>query len=87
MNPYERGGVQMAQVLLRPAVIDFIDEVSHGAGLEIMMEEVPVRPGSELDGVTLRDSPIRRDLDAIVVAIHRKDGGKTFNPSPGQVLQ
>lgn len=28
LNPYERGGVQMAQVLLRPAVVDFIDEVS-----------------------------------------------------------
>lgn len=87
LNPYERGGVQMAQVLLRPAVVDFIDEVSRETGLNLMMEEVPVAGGSALAGLTLRDSPIRREHDAIVVAIEGRDGTKTFNPSPGQVLE
>jgi voltage-gated potassium channel len=87
LNPYERGGVQMAQVLLRPAVVDFIDEVSRETGLNLMMEEVPVAGGSALAGLTLRDSPIRREHDAIVVAIEGRNGSKTFNPSPGQVLE
>jgi voltage-gated potassium channel len=87
LNPYERGGVQMAQVLLRPAVVDFIDEVSRETGLNLMMEEVPVAGGSALEGLTLRDSPIRSEHDAIVVAIEGRNGKKTFNPSPGQVLE
>jgi voltage-gated potassium channel len=86
LNPYERGGVQMAQVLLRPAVVDFIDEVSRETGLNLMMEEVPVAADSALAGLTLRDSPIRSEHDAIVVAIEGRDGTKTFNPSPGQIL-
>jgi voltage-gated potassium channel len=86
MNPYTRGGVQMAQVLLRPAVVDFIDEVSRDTGLSLVMEEVSVDAGSTLAGMSLRDSPIRSELNAIVVAIQKTGGEKTFNPTPEQLI-
>ncbi len=87
INPYERSGLVMARVLLRPRVVDFLEEVARGAGLEVVLEEVTVRAGSPLAGMTLRESPLRRELDIIVTAIFRPDGEKVFNPRPGEVIE
>ncbi len=87
INPYERSGLVMARVLLRPRVVDFLEEVARGAGLEVVLEEVTVAEGSPLAGISLRESPIRRDLDIIVTAIFRPDGEKVFNPRPEEVIQ
>ena len=87
INPYERSGLMMARVLLRPRLVDFLEEITRGAGLEVTFEEVPVAEGSSLAGLTLRESPIRRELDIIVTAIFRPDGSKVFNPRPDEVIR
>lgn len=84
INPYERGGVLMAQVMLRPEVVDYVEEVFRGAGLEVYFEEVSVAPDSTLAGQTLRTSPIRPELDIIVTAIVKSGGWKIFNPPPDE---
>lgn len=86
INPYERGGVLMAQVMLRPEVVDFVEEVFRGAGLEVYFEEVTVAPNSTLAGQTLRTSPIRPELDIIVTAIVKSGGRKIFNPPPDEAI-
>ncbi len=87
INPYERGGMIMAQVLVRPRVVDFLEEVGRGTGYSVSFEEIEVGAGSTLAGQTLRDSPIRRDLDVIVTAIRRVDGTTVFNPASEQVIE
>ena len=86
INPYERGGMIMAQVLMRPRVVDFLEEVGRGTNYNVSFEEIEVGTGSVLIGQALRDSPIRRELDVIVTAIRRPDGTTVFNPSPEQVI-
>jgi voltage-gated potassium channel len=86
INPYERGGSLMAEVLLRPHVVDVVDQMFRGAGLEVFFEEVRVSESSALAGRSLKDSPIRRELDIIVTAIVKPGGGRSFNPSPDAVI-
>ena len=82
IKPYELVGHRMAQLVLRPGIEEFIDTVVRRGGKSIMMEEIAVEPASCLVGQSLRESPIRKDLNIIIVVIHRADGELIYNPSP-----
>jgi len=79
MNPYQHGGRLMAQQLLQPTVTEFIDVVSQW-GADLGLEEVQLEDQSSLAGVTLRDAPIRAEMDVIVVGVRRPEVGLIFNP-------
>jgi voltage-gated potassium channel len=83
--PYHVGGMRLSQAILRPAVQDFLD-FTMGRDLEIELEEVLICEGSPLVGLTLRESPIRTELDLILVAVRSSDERMTFNPSADTVL-
>ncbi len=82
LNPYLSGGRLLARQLLHPSVTEFIDAISQWADTDLALEEVRLEPTSSLAGVTLRDAPIRRELDVIVVGVRGGDGGMRFNPPP-----
>lgn len=42
--------------------------------------------GSRLAGLSLKDSPIRKDLGIIIVSIKKPDGKMIFNPPPETVI-
>ncbi len=86
LSPYFIGATRMAQQLVRPTVIDFIDLAVHGGELGLRLEEMVVRESSPLAGRTLMDSGIRKDHDLIVVAIKREHGEMIFNPSHATVI-
>ena len=44
------------------------------------MDDVPIRPGSPLEGQTLRDADIGRRTGVIVIAVKRADGRVEFPP-------
>jgi voltage-gated potassium channel len=46
------------------------------------LADVPVAPGSDLDGPTLREAHIRDRTGALVLAIRHGDGAFNTNPSP-----
>ena len=79
--PYLIGGQKMAQSITKPAVTDFLEFTVHNRDMGLEMEELLVSEGSRLNGVTLVDSGIRRDMDVIFVAIRKKSGEMRFNPS------
>ncbi len=80
VNPYELGGSRLLYLLLKPAVMDFIDGVARSKDYELNLEEVTILEKSSLVGKTLSESPIREELNIIVIAIHRKDGKFIYNP-------
>jgi voltage-gated potassium channel len=82
LSPYYIGATRMAQQLVRPTVIDFIDLAVHGGELGLRLEEMVVSADSKLAGSSLMESGIRKDYDLIVVAIKRSGGEMQFNPSP-----
>ena len=81
ISPHQIGGFRMAQALLRPTVTQFVDFAIHQMDAALGMEEIPVRPNSNLAEVTLVDSGIRKELDLIIVAIKKADGEMLFNPA------
>lgn len=73
------GGL-MAQAVLRPALLDFIEEATGKRHPDLRMEEQLVGPGSPLDGKTVGTSGLRSRLGLVLVAIKRPDGQLAFNP-------
>jgi voltage-gated potassium channel len=87
VSPYLIGGKRMAQVLIRPTVVDFIDIAVTEGSLGLQMEECRIKPKSNLAGKNLVDSNLRRDYGVIVVLIKKHDGTMIFNPQSTEVLE
>lgn len=81
VSPYTIGATRMAQAVLRPSVVDFIDIATGTESLELQLEEIRIAPDSPLVGKTLINSSIRKDLGIIIVGI-KKGEHMNFNPSP-----
>lgn len=79
--PYLIGGHKMAQAIVKPAVTDFLELTVYDKDIELGLEELLVGEKSRLNGVTLADSGIRQEMNIIILAIRRKDGEMSFNPS------
>ena len=65
---------------------EFVDVVMHEKSLEFRLEEVAVVEGSPLVGKTLRDTHLRDETGALVLALRRRDGSFETNPSPDEVI-
>jgi voltage-gated potassium channel len=80
VKPYETAGTKMAELLLRPGVIEFIDIVARDKKVDLNLEEIHIAPGSGLAGRTLAESPVRQELNIMIVAINKADGTFIYNP-------
>jgi voltage-gated potassium channel len=87
VSPSITGANQMAQMLLRPAVADFIELATMTEELELEMEQVEIIAGSPFINTQLKDTDIRSSLNVIVIAIKRKKGDMIFNPSADTVIE
>lgn len=82
VSPTAIGGQRVAQAVLRPAVLDFVDLATRTQHLELQMEEIALRAASPLVGQELRAAKLRDRADVLVVAIQKPDGRMVFNPAP-----
>ena len=81
--PYKSTGHRMAQALLKPHVMQFLDfTTSTNMGLNVGIEQVQVEESCKYLGRKLADMHIRSETGVIVLAIRRADGDMTFNPPP-----
>jgi voltage-gated potassium channel len=80
--PYALGGSRVAQAVLRPAVLEFIELATRVEHLELQIEETRVAEGSRLAGATLTSSRLRQDFGLIIVAIKRASGEMIYTPPP-----
>lgn len=88
ISPYTIGASRMAQAVLRPSVVDFIDIATGYHHLELQIEEIRVGQGSNLAGKTLQDSSIRSTHNIIIVAIRKKNAADmTFNPAANTTIE
>lgn len=79
--PYLIGGQKMANTIMKPAVMEFLEFMVHDKDVELEIEELLVHEKSNLKGVTLVDSRIRQEMNIMILAIRKKTGEMTFNPS------
>jgi voltage-gated potassium channel len=86
VNPTMIGARRLASELLRPEVIEFLDQMLHDKDKNLRLEEVIVARGSSFVGMALKDAPIRRETRALVVAVRSADRVFTYNPDPEYVI-
>lgn len=80
------GGHRMAVALTKPAVSEFMDSITANE-LGLGFEQVEVEADSSLVGKELRSTPIRSDLDVVIISIRRQDGQVIFNPSGNTTIE
>ncbi len=80
VSPHAIAGGVMAQAVLRPAVLDFVEDATWKGHPDLRLDEQLVGPGSPLDGRTVGTSGLRTQLGLILVAIKHQDGQLAFNP-------
>jgi len=81
LSPYYFVGNRIAQLLVRPNVLDFIDTAFGSDRLDVEIGEVRIGGKSSLVGKKLGDSAIRQRADVIVLGMKPIDGALLFNPS------
>jgi voltage-gated potassium channel len=84
--PYGLGGRRMAQMALRPNVVEFLEFVMHDEELELWLEEVTIAIGSSLEGTAIGSSAVRERTGAMLVAIRQRTGKMLIAPAPDTVL-
>ena len=85
--PYSITGHRLAQSLLRPHVVQFLDFTTKDIGMDISIEQVRVSAGSEVAAKTIREMQLRRNMGVIVMAIRRRDGNMLFNPPADTAIE
>ena len=82
VNPTMIGGMRMAGECIRPVVHEFFDQMLRDRGKNLRIEDIAIPPGSPLIGLALKDTPIRRETGALVVAVRQPSGEFLYNPEP-----
>jgi|SRR5688572_4809917 len=94
-TPYTFIGHRLAQSMLRPHVLSFLDVASAfsgGGDLQIETEQLHISKDSPLCNRTLEEARVRQTYGLIVLALRKAAGGMLFNPEgntrvePGDVL-
>jgi voltage-gated potassium channel len=88
VSPYGIGGRQMAALMLKPLVSDYLDVVTGDGALEFRMEELLLTAKCCAVGRTIQELAVRKTTGATILAVRRGETG-TFdtNPSPEVVLE
>jgi voltage-gated potassium channel len=84
--PTIMGGRRMAMAMIKPAVDDFIDSIT-ADDLNLNFEQVEVDVPSTLIGRKLRSTPIRSEMDIVIISIRRRDGERLFNPNGETIIE
>jgi voltage-gated potassium channel len=87
VSPYLIGGSRMAQAILRPNVVDFIEIATGHEHMELQMEEIIIPEHSGFVGETLASSGFRKETGVIIVGVKKDNGKMGFNPESHTKLE
>lgn len=87
ISPYSFVGHRIAQLLVSPNVLDFIDAAVGAERLDVEISEVQIQARSALSGKTIADSVIRQQAGVIVLGLKSPGGPMLFNPAPETAIQ
>lgn len=80
--PQAVGAERLAMMALQPELAQIFDVVVHGAPVEFRVEELDIVSGCAIAGKTIRDSGIRQDSGALILALEGSDEKLVVNPGP-----
>jgi voltage-gated potassium channel len=86
VSPYLFAGQRIAQSLLRPNVVSFLDTATTHLGIDLEIGEIQITSDSIFAGKTIESSRIRQERGVIVLAIKRREEMR-FNPAPDERIE
>lgn len=87
VSPYIIGGTRMAQSILRPNVVDFIEIATGSDHIDLQMEEITIPQHSAFAGETLISSGFRKETGVIIIGIKKSNGKMVFNPHSEAMIE
>jgi voltage-gated potassium channel len=87
VSPYRLSGLKIAQGLIRPTLLDYMDLIIRRKELPLYMEELVVKKDSKIVNRDLAECDIRRTANVIVVAMKEPGKDIEFNPSPNTKIK
>jgi voltage-gated potassium channel len=87
ISPYALSGRRMANLAIRPHVVDFIDVTSRSSSVQQWLEEVEIEAGSLMANQTIGQIDLRRRNGATIVALYSADGKLLSNPTAASMLE
>lgn len=85
ISPYGLGGMRMAMLALRPLSVEFVDTVLRNKRGDVLLEDVQIRPGSALVGLTLAEAR-RRYMPEVTVLVLQTGERVIVTPGPEATL-
>ncbi len=82
INPYVEAGKKLARQAISPDIVEFMDIVLSHKNLDLVLESVEVKEGSELMDQSMVDLDIRKRFNISIAAVVRRDGTPLINPDP-----
>jgi voltage-gated potassium channel len=83
VSPYALSGSRMAFLSLRPSVVDFVDMVT--VAPDLRLDEILIREGSSLDGITVGDAASTYK-GVVIVAVKKLREGLIASPPADTLL-
>lgn len=80
--PQAVGAERLAMMALQPELAQIFDVVVSGNAVEFRVEELDIDPACSMAGKTIRDSGIRQDSGALILAIEGIEDELVINPGP-----
>ncbi|BBO68772.1 potassium transporter TrkA [Desulfosarcina alkanivorans] len=87
VSPNVIGALRMASEMIRPAAVDFLDNMLRSERGELRIHQVPVNADSPLVGVAIMQSGLRDQFNLLLLGVRRKDGGFEFRPPSSFILE
>jgi voltage-gated potassium channel len=86
VQPYTSAGQELAKLMLKPQVSAFLDIVSRHGGPDLRFEEIEITESCPQAGRTIRETRVRHETGALIVALKKADGTFDTTPNPDAEL-
>lgn len=87
ISPYVISGRRMANLAMRPHVVDFLDITAANTAIEQTLEEVIVEEGAIIANQTIGQVDLRRRTGANILALYLPTGEWVSNPTTATILE
>jgi voltage-gated potassium channel len=88
VSPYGIGGKQMATLMLKPLVSEYLEVVTGSGMLEFRVEELRLGDQCCAVGRSIEDLAVRKQTGSSILAVRRGGSGSVdTNPSPESILE
>lgn len=86
VSPFRSGGRRMADILLRPHMVNFLEMLSRNNSINLEFAEVPVKKWSGMVGKSLKECQIREKTGAMIIGVKNARDDIRLNPPADLIL-